>query len=121
VEKLSFNLELSEIPVVLKTSDGEEKEYVLREMTGKQRDIFINKLSDNAKYVNGQPQGLKSYDGMHASLLVLVLFDKATDMAVTKDFIQGLPARISNSLFQKAQEMNGLAAGEAETEAVKND
>jgi hypothetical protein len=118
---LSFDIELKEQPVELVNPDGTKKEYILKEMDGRGRDKYMNQLQSNMVMKDGKPQGLKDYEGMHSSLLVRTLFDKESGKAASKEFIQGLPARVTAALFGASQTLNALSDSPETEEAVKND
>ena len=103
-ENLEFSLERIEKPV---TIGG--KAYVLRELDGKQRDTYLNGLSQRVRIVDGKPAGLKSFDGLQASLLALCLYENiAGGEPVPAATIQAWPATVVTRLYEVAREMNGL-------------
>jgi len=111
--ELNFKLSREELPVIL---DG--KNYKLKELTGKQRDTFLNNVGQRMNFVAGKAQGMKSYDGLQSSLLALCLYDDADKLVSEKD-IQEYPASVQTKLFKAAQELNGL--DEEAVEEAKND
>ena len=118
MNELRFDTKLETQPVIL-VVDGEERRYELRELLGRERDSFLNELQAQTNFINGRPAGLKDYRGMHAHLLTKVLFDP-NGKSVPKEFVQGLPARITTALFKEAEKMNGLEQTEELEEKVKN-
>jgi len=114
-ETLNLSLKLNIEPVEIEQQDGEVLTYTLRELSGKERDNYLTKMSSKMKFdAKGNPSGLKDYQGLHAMLLNLVLRDPHDTIISVKD-LQEFPARVQNALFEKAQEMNGLGdLGEAE-------
>lgn len=100
---LEFTLTRIEIPVKI---DGQE--YKLVELDGKQRDMYLGKLTNRVKYnVEGKPAGLKSFDGLQADLIVACLRDSSGN-EVPIDTIQAWPARVVKGLYEAARDMNGL-------------
>ena len=119
MNELRFDTKVATEPVIL-LIDDKEVLYELRELLGRERDNFLNTLGTQTKYVDGKPAGLKDYRGMHATLLTQCLFDE-NGKVVTKEFVQGLPARITTALFNAAQKMSALAETEEAEAAAKND
>lgn len=120
MEALRFSLKRAEIPVILETEDGTEKEYTLREMLGKDRDSYLNKMGSKLKMDSkGRVVGIKNYDGHMAILLIRCLFDEE-DKLVTIDDVQKFPTKTQSDLFKAAQELNALNL-EEEDEDSKND
>ena len=116
---MKLSLKLTEVPVTLERGDGTEVKYVLRELSGKGRDRYLSRMSNRLKYNNaGKPVGMKSFDGLQASLLILCLYNE-DDALVTEEELQVWPASAQDALFQKAQEISALNT-EGEEEA-KND
>jgi len=120
MEKLKFTLKLKEVPVDIVDIDGQEKVYILQELTGAQRDIFLNEMGERLKYTGGKAQGLTNYEGLQAGLVSLCLFDDKKE-PVKKEVIQSYPASVLSSLFDAAQELSGLVVDEKELEKLKND
>ena len=121
MEALSFDIELKEQIVELVNVDGSKKEYLLKEMDGSGRDKYMNQMQKNMVMKDGKPQGLKNFEGLYSELLTKTLFDKESSSFVSKEFIQGLPARVSAALFTAAQTLNALNDIPETEEAVKND
>lgn len=107
------------MPLIFETTDGVEKKYSLREMLGKDRDAYLTKMGDKVRYnANGKVTGIKSFDGLQASLLEKCLYDE-NDHLVSVTDIQNFPTKTQNELFKLAQDLNGLSQ-KAEDES-KND
>lgn len=117
---LEFDLTLKEVPVILKTN-GTPTEYVLRELDGKGRDLYMDDVAPRMKYEKGQPAGIKSMAGMKSKLISLSLHVKATGAKVSEDVVQNWPSSVQEALFKKAQELSGLGdESKAAQEAAKN-
>lgn len=110
MKELNFSLERKEVPVIL---DG--KNYKLKELTGKQRDLFLDNIGKRVNFVAGKAAGMKNYKGLQSFLVSLCLCDENNE-PVTEDTIQDYPASAQSALFKAAQELNGLN-DEAEAEA----
>jgi len=119
MEELKFSLKLKEIPVNITDVDGQEKSYTLRELTGAQRDTFLDEMGSRLKYAGGKIQGLTNYKGLQASLVSLCLHDDKGN-SIKKEIIQSYPASVLSDLFDAAQDLSGLVVGEEELEKLKN-
>jgi hypothetical protein len=107
-EELRFDLRVKEQPVVLTDKNGDVKRYSLREMTGANRDKFLDSMSERISYSQDGTTSIQNFDGFQASLISKCLFDGNNDL-VSVDEIQRLPSSVVSSLFKEAQRMNGLA------------
>lgn len=117
METLSFDLKMMRKPVMLKDENGKDTEYVLQEITGKDRDEYLTFMAGQKRYDNGQEAGWKSFANVQARLIHLCLFTpdmKNVDIAK----IQMWPARVQNGLYEAASKLSGLDK-EAEV-AAKN-
>lgn len=98
----------------------EKTPFMLREMNGLGRDAYLTAISNRAKYVKGQAQGVKDFKGIHADLLTRTMVDLRTNRLVTEEFLnQHVPSSVDAKLFKKAKELCGL--GDEEEEKEKND
>lgn len=113
MENLVFTLNRKEQPV---TIDG--KDYKLKELTGRQRDIYFNDLGKRVKFVDGKAAGMNSYEGLHSKLLSLCLYDE-NNILVKEDIIQDFPSSVTVALYKHAQKLSGLE--EESVAEVKND
>lgn len=116
---LKFNLKSSSVPVTLTDAEGKELVMDMREMNAYNRDLYLDQLATRLRLdAQGNPAGVKKFDGMQASLLSLCLFD-ADGKKVPEAEIQKWPASVVSQLFEAAQEMNLLtkAAGDASKNA----
>ena len=119
METLQFTTVLEEQKVKLDSGGGVVKEYTLKELTGPQREDFLDNLGTRLRYGdNGKPQGLKKHRGLQASLLKMCLYGD-DEKLVAKDFLDTLPTRTIEGLFKAAQTISGL--NEDGAEEAKND
>lgn len=96
--------------------DIDGAEYKLTEMKGSDRDKWMKQMQDRSKFdPSGKPTGLKSFEGIHASLITLCLTDPAGN-AVPEVVIKDWPAGLQSDLFKICQDMNGLSKEAAEAE-----
>lgn len=115
-DDMDFDLTLQEINVTLNDPDTKEKKrYILRELTGDERDSWLQEMSARTgKHPDGSPK-VKNFKGLQASLLKFCLLTEEREK-VGVEKIQKWPARVQSKLFEKAQELSGLDQG-AEDEA----
>ena len=93
--------------------------YVIREMTGIQRDGWLTSMGGRVKSgADGKPSGLRSFENVQADLIFRCLYD-ASGNPVLLSVIQSWPASAQNKVFKLCQEINGL--DEKSEEEVKND
>ncbi len=118
MEKLVFELELKEIPVELTGVDGEAKPYKLKELSGKQRDRFLNDMGKRMTFKGGEASSITNFEGLQGGLLALCLHDDEGAL-VSLEKIQEFPANVLTRLFEAAQKLSGLDVGAAE--AAKNE
>ena len=110
-KELKFSLVLKEVSVCVSDAEGVEQTYTLRELTGKQRDTYLNKMGDRMKFNEaGKTEGLSNYEGLQSGLLSLSLRDGNGEL-VKEVVLQGWPASVLSDLFDVAQELSGLDKG----------
>ena len=120
--ELRFSLARKDILVILESENNEgeteDKKYYLRDLTGKDRDIYLSflggKMIINAE---GEPTGLGSFDGLAAKLLQLSLWNEEKTRKVhglDNKFVDNLPAHVQTALFEASQELSGLTQNAAE-------
>lgn len=115
---LRLTLKRKVLPVELEGEDGAVKNYLLKGMSGRERDGYLNDMGDRIKLgPDGKPSGLKSFEGVQANLVARCLYT-AEGAKVPQETIQDFPAETLNKLFETAQKLNGLDK-DAE-EAAKN-
>lgn len=105
--ELNLTLVRKSRPVVMMGPDGGQARYTLSELTGAERDKYLNGVQARAKFVKGKAAGVTSYDGLMASLLVLCLRDDAGKL-LSLNQVQAFPASTQAALFSAAQELNGM-------------
>jgi len=107
-DELRLKLNRKEIPVVLEDENGQEKKYTLKELSGAERNKYLNKMTNRVKTDrSGKAMGIKSFDGFQADLLKLCLFDDEEN-PVTEEMIEDLPASTQQEIFECAQKLSGL-------------
>lgn len=106
---LVFETTLKEVSVVI---DG--KNYVLRELDGRQKGKYLNSMAGRIKLnAKGEVESFKDYAGLESTLLSRCLYDgdgklvPASVMDGTDDQ-QGWPSSMLSALFDAAQGLSGL-------------
>lgn len=115
-----YSLKRKEEPIVIEDEAGKEQTYIIRELTGKQRSTFMNKIAAKTKLdpKTGQPTGLRSTDGLYEELITLSLFDP-TGKQITPEILAEWPSSVTTDIFRTAQRLSGL--GEEAEEALKKE
>ena len=117
-EVIRLSLCRKEVDIILEAEDGTEKKWKLKELSGTDRNKYLNKMASRVKLDrDGKASGIKSFDGFQADLLGLSLFDEA-GTAITVAEIEGLPSSTQQDLFKRAQELSGLNLGADEVKNV---
>lgn len=112
-----FKLKRKSVPVVMEDENGNEFACELREMTGAERDQWLNGMAGRMRVdAQGNPVGVAKFDGLQADLIALCLYQ--ADTRVPKSQIVGYPASVQTELFKICQEINSL--GDKAREEAKN-
>ncbi len=107
-EVMRLPLTRAVVQVIVETEDGQERMWELRELDGKERNSYLNKMAGRLRTdKGGKPVGMKSFDGFQSDLLTLCLRDEHGE-PMTKQAIEDLPSKAQQALFEKAQELSGL-------------
>jgi hypothetical protein len=108
-------------PVELELAEGELLLYAIKEMTGAQRDEYLNKVTQKTtRDASGEVVGMKDYKGLYSTLLSFCLYD-ADSKLIPESKIQEWPDTAQKALFDIAIELNGLKAKKADEGSEKND
>jgi hypothetical protein len=108
-------------PVELEIADGDFVVYSVKEMTGAQRDDYLNKVtSKTTRDASGEVIGMKDYKGLYSTLLALCLYD-AEGKAIPESKIQEWPDTAQKVLFDIATDLNGLKPKKNDEDSQKND
>jgi len=108
-------------PVELELAEGELVLYAIKEMTGAQRDEYLNKVTQKTtRDASGEVVGMKDYKGLYSTLLSFCLYD-ADSKLIPESKIQEWPDTAQKALFDIAIELNGLKAKKADEGSEKID
>jgi len=107
---MEFTLERTEVPVTIKDPiSGSETEYILREMSGAERDSYMD--AQKSRLIigsSGTVTGVRSFNGLQAMLLARCLYTASDNKLVDSKTIQGWKSSVQNALFERANKINGL-------------
>lgn len=108
-------------PVELEVAENEVVVYSVKEMTGAQRDEYLNKVTQKTtRDANGEVVGMKDYKGLYSNLLSLCLYD-ADGKPIPESKIQEWPDTAQKVLFDIATDLNGLKPKKNDEDLPKND
>lgn len=110
VEVRRFSLKRREIPIELELPNGDVISALLVEMSGYERDDYLNFMSKRIKVVGGKVDSIENMDGIQAELVHRCLVDAVTGKRIDKSEIQRWRAVVVEELFNLAQDLNGLGA-----------
>jgi hypothetical protein len=101
----------------IKQKDGTVKTYILREISGRKRAMYMNAISSKTARDprTGKAQGIKNFDGIETALLELCLYEEGAVTPVPKATIEEWPSRIVTHLNDRAKQLSGLDAKAEET------
>lgn len=118
-EPIRLSLKRKTQPIILENPDtGEDEKYLLRELTGKLRDDYINMI--NARM--GANDKLRDTRGIQAALIAMSLFkvDAAgEEHPVTRPDVEKFPSTTQNELHRLSQKLSAL--GKTAEADEKND
>lgn len=96
-------------PVDLEVEVGNVVRYYVKEMSGAQRDEYLNKTAQKSRLDDkGDVVGLKDYKGLYSNLLSFCLYD-ADGKLVGESKIQEWPDAAQKALYEMANELNGMS------------
>jgi len=106
IEPKKYSLRLKSMPLVIEDESGVEQHYTLKELTGLQRDEFVNKTTARAQDAKGKE---KRHDakGLASDLLAMCLYDSQSRL-VPAQVINNWPSEMQQDIFMEAVELSGL-------------
>lgn len=102
-----FKLKRKQCPIVIEGEDGVERHYVMKELTGSDRDEYTTRIQGKVKYENGKPAGFKDHKGIQGGLLASCLYNEKGKLVAVEE-IDSWPAMVREELFKIAQKLSGL-------------
>ena len=119
MDAIRVTLKRKVVDVEVEKEDGSIGNYKLIEMTGEDRDVYLDKLSKRTKMNSeGRPTGISSFKDMEAMLIAVCLKNDKEEFVTMKE-IQTFPASAVHDLHTAAQEINSL--NDVGAEEVKNE
>lgn len=117
---LEITLIRIEETIRVRKEDGTLAEYKIKEMTGTDRDKYLNSMSGKMKTDStGKATGVRDFTGIMTSLIARCLFDEI-GKPVSDSFISSWPSSAQKKVFERCQAINGLG-DEKNVETAKND
>ena len=131
---MNLSLRRKQRPVMLENEDGELETYVLCELTGKQRDEYLTRITKKVKVdKGGNPMGSSDLTDFQAFLISKSLYKcqrindehdppravGIEENPVSIDKVRLFPASAQEALFEAAQELSAL--GKGADEEAKNE
>lgn len=96
-------------PVDLEVEQGKVARFYVKEMSGAQRDEYLNKTAQKSRLdEKGDVVGLKDYRGLYSNLLSFCLYD-ADAKPVAESKIQEWPDAAQKALYEMANDVNGMS------------
>jgi len=111
-----FTLKLETIFVNLEGTDGAMHRWQLQELTGENRDKYMNIIAGKVKYnaKTGKQAGLSSVDGLQSGLLKDAMWHTKEERKPTDEEMAKWPNRVLEALGEWVVEKSGLGDGEDE-------
>lgn len=110
-----LSLRLKSEAIAIEVSEGIEKIFTLKELTGTQRDTYLEDIRNRVTLDDaGKVKGFKSLRGMQTLLISLTLTDE-NRQPITAKILDEWPASVLTALFEASQALSGL-----ETEKIVN-
>jgi hypothetical protein len=119
-----YDLNLERYEFVLKAKkDGQvvKAEYYIQEMTGEEGDQYDSFRFNKRDEADQNKREFIDPTDLEATLLSLCMYVKETNKKVTIEFARGLPKRVSNDLYIKAVEINGLSPKKSEEDTEEQE
>ena len=113
-EKKKYSKSLQEIPIELENDNGEVECYILRELTGPQREEYVDTCTKRVRRnPDGSVRGMDS-KGLETLLISMSLYDSSGDNVKVEE-MKNWPSSLINGLYDDAARLSGLSK-----EAVKD-
>lgn len=110
---MKLSLKRKEVEVVLEGERGEDRRFLILELTGKERDTYTGIIASKMRFdANGKPAGMRDFSGLQVALLELCLHEGGN--RVKRAEIEGWPSSTVSALFSEAQRISALSGPEAE-------
>jgi len=103
---LAFDLDLKTLPVKLGSDN-----YVIKELNGTQREQYMNQMKARSEkdLKTGKTIGIKSFEGIHTSILALCLYKEGSESPVKEATMKGWPASVLERLAEEALKLSGMS------------
>ncbi len=109
METLRFDLKRKEVALILSDENGQDQEAILREITGRDRDEYMNFIAKMVKIDGeGKPTSFSNTAGITTKLLKLSLFWKESGKRIKPEEFETWPAEVCEKLFYASQGLSQL-------------
>lgn len=107
---MKFSVKLDSVPVILTSEDNVERDYILSELTGAQREVYNDQFKFDLEMVDGKTKASagKGFKLMTATEFLLMCLTTDEGKKVERAFLAGLPAKVSSALHNRGLELSGL-------------
>lgn len=117
-KKLRGRLKREEVDIEME--DGKVLEWEVRELTGPQRDAYMETRRENFDHdKKGEVTGIKSYLNIVTNLLQFCVYNRKTGCPVLPQEIDALPSETQQDLFTIATTVSGIKPEQSNGEASK--
>jgi hypothetical protein len=107
--KTEFSLKRNEIEITLEGENSEINKYLIREMTGAQRDQYLKVAVSKASFgADGKVSSVRDPTGLQPALISLCMIDVATKKYVDAKFVNEMRTTVQNDIFEMCSKLNGL-------------
>lgn len=106
-EPVKITLRRKTKPLDIEGEDGVVVQYTLKEMTGKLRDMWLNKLQKAVRYDEKSKQKVQDFEGVMAELISACAWTSG-GLPLPVAQVQEWPSSQQEVVFKICQQMNGL-------------
>jgi hypothetical protein len=108
-KKRRLRLTLQQEEIEIEEKDGSVDELIIRELTGKERDTYLNTMVPRmAKDAKGKPTGVRDFKGMQLDLIVMSTTRKSTGKLVTAAEVTDWPSTTQTEVYKIASRLSAL-------------
>lgn len=108
MEELRFSLKRKAIRLVLEDEEGKERVYFVRELTGADREEYMELLAEKMSFdEKGLPTNMRSFKGVMSDLLKRAIEDE-DGKRIAPAIVDNMPSDVQTKIYQAAQKLSGL-------------
>jgi hypothetical protein len=102
----------------LRDKEGEIRTYTMRELTGEEREAYLNGIRDKFEVMPNGKSRVRNFTGLQSGLLAKCVYDDNGALVPLK-LINKWPAKLQSDLYKRANKMSGM--DETAEDDAKND